>query len=253
VSDVLKRILHDAREARDRDLRFLAVFDLDSTLFDIRDRQRKIVLSFIQNPENQKRWPDETSALANFQLETSDFGIRKGLERAGLLKDKHEGFIEALLNYWELWFFHNNFLEHDTPLPGAVEFVKALESLDADIMYLTGRDVPRMLDGTIASLRSIGFPLDEDHVELCLKPEASMDDAIFKMEVLKKAERRYHYVWLFENEPVNLNLISKKCPKVKLVYIESCHAGLEELHNELDTIKHFEVDLEDFREFFRPK
>lgn len=253
MSDVLKRILHDAREARDRDLRFLAVFDLDSTLFDIKERQRKIVLSFAQNPENQKLWPEETSALAKFELESSDFGIRKGLQRAGLLRDKHEGFIEALMKYWELWFFHNDFLEHDTPLPGAVEFVKALEALDADLMYLTGRDVPRMLDGTISSLKAIGFPIDKDHVELVLKPKPEIDDALFKSDVIKKVARRYHYVWLFENEPVNLNLIARESPKVKLVYIDSCHAGLEQLRDELDTIKHFEVDLEDFREFFESK
>lgn len=215
MSDVLKKILHDAREARDTDQRFLAVFDLDSTLFDLKERQEKILLSFAENSANRLKWPKETSALSKAMLSPGDFGVREALNRVGLDWEKDRSFLKEVMEYWELWFFHNDFLKYDTPLPGAVEFVKALESLDSDIMYLTGRDTPRMLEGTEQSLKTIGFPIHDDHVQLCLKPQANLDDAEFKVGVLKKAERAYHRVWLFENEPVNLNLIAKNCPTVK--------------------------------------
>lgn len=250
MSDVLKKILLDAKEALDNDERFLAVFDLDSTIFDVKERQRKIVQQFVENSEYAAKWPEQTAKIRNFDLQSNDFGIRNALSRVGITPETEPEFLNELMTYWDLWFFHNDFLKHDEPMPGAVEFVRAIESLDGDIMYLTGRDAPRMLEGTRKSLASIGLPLDADHVQLSLKPQKDIEDHKFKVSVAQKAARGYHRVWLFDNEPVILNAMTREVPDVKLVFLNTCHSGREELHDELDAIPHFEVDLKDFREFF---
>ncbi len=250
MSDVLKKILLDAKEALDSDERFLAIFDLDSTLYDVKERQRKILQQFADNSEFVAKWPEQSARLRTVDLHSKDFGIREALKRVGFSLDTDNDFLTDVMKYWELWFFHNDFLKHDEPMPGAVEFVRAIEALDADIMYLTGRDVPRMLDGTRKSLAAIGFPIEGDHIQIYLKPEKSLEDAEFKSSVIKKIARGYHKVWLFENEPVILNAVSKTSPDVKMVFLDTCHSGREALREKLDTIPHFEVDLEDFREFF---
>jgi hypothetical protein len=104
-----------------------------------------------------------------------------------------------------------------------------------------------MYEGTEKSLRATGFPLGaSDRAELVLKPAAHMNDAEFKLDVIKNAMKRYERVWLFENEPVNLNLISRHCPSVGLVFIESTHSGREQVAGTLDKIAHFEVDASEF-------
>lgn len=242
MSDVLKKILLDAKQALDSDERFLAIFDLDSTLYDVKERQRKILQQFAENSEQMAKWPEHTTRLQQVELHSRDFGIREALKRAGFSMEGDSEFLSELMKYWELWFFHNDLLKHDEPMLGAVQFVRALEALDADIMYLTGRDVPRMLEGTKSSLAKIGFPVDGDHIQICLKPEQTIEDHTFKAAVVKKLVRSYHRLWVFENEPVILNAISKTSPSVNLVFIDSCHSGREALHEELDTIPHFVID-----------
>lgn len=239
MNDVLKKILHEAREARDFDQRFLAIFDLDSTLIDTKDRQRKILQMFAENSENVARWPRETTLLRKVELRTNDYGVLDAMERAGLSRDADEDFFAAVQEYWKLWFFNNEHLNVDTPTKGAIEFVKALEALDADIMYLTARDVPRMHKGTLESLRQLGFPIDKDHTLLVLKPETSIEDHDYKVAAIRRASRAYDKVWFFENEPVILNAVSRATPDVNLVFIATCHSGRETLCDEFPTIPHF--------------
>lgn len=249
MSAVLKKILSEAREARDGDQRFLAIFDLDSTLIDTKDRQRKILQMFAENSENVGRWPRETALLRAVELRTNDYGVLDAMERAGLSRSSDAAFFEEVQNYWRLWFFNNAHLSEDTPTKGAVEFVRAIEALDGDIMYLTARDVPRMHTGTLESLRGLGFPIDVDQTVLVLKPEQSIEDHDYKVAAIRRASRAYDSVWFFENEPVILNAVSRALPDVNLVFIDTCHSGREELHDELDQIPHFDVDLAEFANF----
>jgi hypothetical protein len=144
-------------------------------------------------------------------------------------------------DHWHYWFFHSHFLTEDRLIPGAVEFVTRIKNQGADLMYLTGRDQGRMLDGTLASLKHWKFPVTGDDVAVRLKPEPCMDDAKFKLSVLEKMAGFYTKIYLFENEPVNLNLIKKYLPEVQLVFIDTVHSGREQFEDELATIPHFEV------------
>jgi hypothetical protein len=246
---ILAQILKHAQSARKTGERVLMVFDLDSTLFDLTPRIEQIIMAFADDTAMKAKYPQQCKALEQIQVSPRDWGIREPLERLGLLENEHAQFYREIHDYWAYCFFSNRYLPHDTPLPGAVEFVCALERLSCDIMYLTGRDVSRMQAGTEASLAQWKFPVRGAHIDIRLKPDPCMDDARFKLDVLKQAEKNYSQIWLFENEPVNLNLIQKHCPQIELIFIDSTHSGKEQVSAELARIEHFEVPAEAFREF----
>lgn len=244
---VLSRILREAWEYSQSGRRMLAIFDLDSTLFDLTLRVIAIVEDFRRNHANMALFPDECRRLENLPILQTDWGLETPLQRVGIATDGH--FFQALHRHWAETFFSNDYLLHDKPLPGAVSYVQELHQVGANLMYLTGRDTARMGRGTHDSLKSRSFPIDTANVELVLKPNMKMEDAPFKLDVIKAAEETYDRIWLFENEPVNLNLVARECPEVGLVFIDSTHSGREELAAVLDRIKHFECDLEEFRQY----
>lgn len=249
---VLEQILHEARDFRENDRPFLAAFDLDSTLYDLTLRIATIVAGFAAAPQQQQRFPEACEQLKRIQILRTDWGIRDALARVGLRPEDHPHFYKELHDHWADCFFSDHYLHCDEPLPGAIEYVQELVRLGADVMYLTGRDIPRMEKGTLESLSKHGFPLSTPQVQLVMKPSHRLDDAAFKVDVLKNSEQKYKKIWLFENEPVNLNAVAKTCPEIGLVFIESTHSGIEQVSSSLERISHFEVDLEEFRRFHRP-
>ena len=245
-SSILLQILNEAKEHRLSGKRLLAVFDLDSTLFDLTLRISLIVDSFAKSESARVRFPQECKAIEAAQIMPTDWGIQESLDRVGLTRAEYPEFSEALHRHWMQLFFSNDYLKHDIPLPGALRFVLTLRGFGADVMYLTGRDIPRMLQGTEESLKQHGFPINDLNSKLVLKPEAGMDDAEFKVEVLEKLVGTYDRIWLFENEPVNLNLMAERCPEVELVFLETTHSRQQQASETLARIAHFEVDVADF-------
>ena len=238
--ETLELILHEAKAHALKASPFLAVFDLDSTLFDLTLRVSQIVDEFAESPLYRERFPKECADLKRIEILATDWGIGEGLVRLGLQQEKCAEFWKALHDHWAAAFFSNDYLHHDEPLPGAVEFVLELRKLGAHIMYLTGRDIPRMYEGTEKSLLARGFPVDPVDARLVLKPEAPLDDARFKVDVLKEAEKTYDRIWLFENEPVNTNLVAKECPRIGIVFIETTHSGREQPDPSVAKIAHFD-------------
>ena len=243
---ILLQILNEARECQSQGRKLLAAFDLDSTLFDLTLRISMIVESFVTDSTCNARFPKECALARSAQVLSTDWGIQESMDRVGLTQAAAPDFAQALHDHWVKLFFSSHYLKHDTPLPGALRFVLTLRAFGADVMYLTGRDIPRMLEGTRESLRQHGFPIDDLNAKLVLKPEARLDDAQFKVDVLEAASKSYDRIWLFENEPVNLNLMAKQCPEIGLVFLETTHSGREQAGSALARIPHFEVDVADF-------
>lgn len=228
-NSILKQILQQAHEFKNQNKILLAVFDLDSTLFDLRKRKEEILKSFANEAKFQSQFPKECEKLKAIQIKSREFGIREGLERLGFELKKDAEFLKILLEYWEYYFFHNEFLKFDFEVEGASQYVQKLYQAGAHIVYLTGRDRPRMLSGTIESLRRHQFPIEASNIELILKNSAGDIDELFKLEVMIDLCSKYEQIYLFENEPVNINLIEKKGLKVDFVYIDLNHSGREEV------------------------
>ena len=126
----------------------LAIFDLDSTLYDLTLRVSAIIDRFAKNPSSRERYPDACGLLAKVEILRSDWGLTEPLRRIGINRQTHPDFIKEIQAAWALGFFSNEFLEKDFPLPGAVTFVERCLSAGGEVLYLTGRDAPRMGSGT---------------------------------------------------------------------------------------------------------
>ena len=221
--NILQTILDRAGEKKS-DL--TAVFDLDSTLFDVSPRITKIIQEFAVDPGVAPRFPRECDVLKDIVHHPHDWGVEVTCEKAGL-SDAPIEFHTALADYWFERFHSNDYLKYDRPMDGAIEYVQRLHDVGAHIIYLTGRDTERYLEGTVLYLKKHDFPLGKraDHA---LKPQKDMADAPFKRDFIKTLDNRFSEVWLFENEPVNLNLIANDLPHINLVYLIGAHSGREE-------------------------
>lgn len=101
----------------------LAIFDLDSTLYDLTLRITAILDRFANDPAARKRFPDACRLLADVEIRRTDWGLVEPLERIAITKKTHVEFFSEIHTAWAIGFFSNDFLDKDFPLPGAVEFV----------------------------------------------------------------------------------------------------------------------------------
>lgn len=239
---MLRQILLKITENKAQGRKSLAVFDLDSTLFDVGPRLERILVDFAAEATHRKKFPKQVEILKNMKIQRKDWGVWDALARAGL-HDEHPEFQHALKDYWRATFFSDAYLDHDIPYPGAVGFVAELFQAGAEIAYLTGRDIARMGKGSVETLEKWKFPLGSK-AELILKPHLSMNDAEFKTNWFKALPaNRYASVWFFENEPVNIhhlraNAEGLKTP-VEIVFFDSTHSRIAEPPTDLLCIEHF--------------
>lgn len=235
-NSILQKIKEQVNEDRRRGRRNLLVFDLDSTLFDVSFRSQKILLEFALNPDHQTRFPKETNLLKDVIIAPTDWGIRSSIERLPFEHPPQQDFLEHVKTFWMRHFFDSKYLDHDQPYPGAVEFVRFFANQPlTDIVYLTGRDIKRMLIGTERSLQlhgfpTPGFPMSSDasqgHVKLALKPDTHISDTDFKCQWFHQIEMlRYHHIWFFENEPANIDRVMREHPSVEIIFFDSTHSG----------------------------
>lgn len=243
----LRQILLRTRDNHRAGRRSLAVFDLDSTLFDVGPRLERILADFAAVPAHQARFPEQIERFKHLRVERRDWGIKNALERAGL-DDKHPEFLQTVRDFWKETFFSNEYLRHDLPYEGAVAFVNALHDAGGEIAYLTGRDVARMGPGSSSTLKNAGFPLGE-RAELVLKPHLSMNDAQFKTDWFAALPAdQFAAIWFFENEPVNIRHTREQAthvrPTIEFVFMDSTHSGTCESPCDLPTIVHYLLEDE---------
>ncbi len=240
VSWPMKNILnHILTQAEAQKSSLCCVFDLDSTLFDLTDRKQQIMLSFLSRSGKAHLYPQESELLKKIEIRRHEFGVSEALNRIGISREKFSDFYKDLIAHWEYFFFHNDYIQYDLTYPGAVEYVQKLSRLGTHIIYLTGRDEPRMMTGTLASLKAAGFPLDQKNVEMILKPHKDFEDHTFKLDYMKDLESKFKEIWLFENEPVNINIIEKHCLKTQFVFLDTNHSGREQIGSHHYAIKDF--------------
>jgi len=239
---LLRQILVKIEEFQNQGCRSLAVFDIDSTLFDVSPRVERIIQDFASETEFKNKFPEQIQILKDIRTHRRDWGFQHALERAGL-DGRHSELQEALHNYWFPRFFSNDYLQYDLPYDGAVEYVNAVANRGGEIVYLTGRDVARMGSGSALTLKQAGFPLDDHQSRLVLKPHRSMDDAEFKTDWFANLPlNHYSDIWFFENEPVNIHHLRARQPQINVVFFESTHAGKAPAPEDIPKIMHYLID-----------
>ncbi len=223
-SDLIERV-----QAQDPEVNATKVWvlDLDSTLFNTGKRNKEIFRSYLDyKKEVPASWKQ---ALDSIHPSKQSFSIRESIEWAlsphvGEDAAKRESFHiwHDYEKYWEHNFFGSTFMVHDEPYEGANEFARRIWELGYSIVYLTGRDMARSLEGTLASLAAHSFPQGE-RTKLILKPgfRWSMTDVEFKQNASRDIAKNYKVVAAIDNEPENLHAFAEYFPQSEIVLFHS--------------------------------
>ena len=214
LSDVLQRIAQWSAGEGARTP--VVVFDLDATVYDNRPRTLEILMQYRE--EVLEAEPDVADALAALTLDHLQYLLSDTLRGVGITR---ADLVSDITRYWRDRFFTDDYLAHDEPMDGAPEYVRSCHEAGAIIVYLTGRDLPGMLLGTVASLRDCAFPIGIAGVELLLKPDANLPDEAFKRGALPTLTRLGDIVAFFDNEPANCNLAKALYPDSTVVLLET--------------------------------
>lgn len=220
TSIVLGKVLEKIAVATEHHRTPLVVFDLDDTLIDCRHRKHEVFQSFTKEPDIQAHFPDEARRLAHLPVEEIVYRVPHNLDKAGITSPD---FRRRADEYWTRHYFTHAYVARDVSFPGAVDFVRAVHQGGANLIYLSGRDIPGMGKGTRQSLTHLGFPLD-DQTELILKPNPLMPDLTFKQLAIPLIRRRGDVIAIFENESRNLNALGEEFPQSLLVLMDTLHS-----------------------------
>jgi hypothetical protein len=214
--DVLHRVLRRVAEHPTRKPPPVVVFDLDATLFDNRPRTLDILMEW--RAQHAAEDPDLAYALLTLDVDRVRYLLSDTLHACGIHRPD---MVKRIGSFWHERFFADEYVSRDVALDGAAEYVRACYEAGAVIVYLTGRDIPGMLAGTITKLRDDGFPIAVAGTELVLKPDANMADEAFKRTALPTLERVGDLVAFFDNEPANCNLAKGMYPHADVVLLET--------------------------------
>jgi hypothetical protein len=217
-SNVLQSVLERIAAWREQDgtRTPIVVFDLDATVYDNRPRTLEILMEYRE--EILDREPEIADALAKLTAERIEYLLSDTLRGCGIVSS---AWIAEITRFWHDRFFTDDYLQHDAPLEGAAEYVRGCYEAGGVIVYLTGRDIPGMFLGTVASLRDCGFPIGLAGTELVLKPDANLPDEAFKRGALPTLDRLGDIVAFFDNEPANCNLAKAMYPDCSVVLLET--------------------------------
>lgn len=215
MSALLERILGRLRAAGQGGV---CIFDLDGTVLDNRPRQARIVREF-----GARRGLEPLSKARADHWTT--WSMKDALRRMGL----HDATIEAIYKdaraYWEARFFTSEYCVEDRPIPGAPDFVRRVVESGAQVAYTTGRH-EGMRKGTLEVFGREGFPLPSDAgVHLLMKPDPSIHDDQFKVQVIDRLRALGRVVAAFDNEPTHANTYKAAFPDALVVRIATEHSG----------------------------
>jgi hypothetical protein len=219
--EALQGLLNKVAVAAAQGRRVVVMFDLDDTLINTRERNQRIFKDFASQADIQSMYPDESKKLLEVQVNQIHYLLSDTMSTLAITSPE---FIKAAMDFWLAKFFTNEYCQLDKPNPGAVRYVKSLVRAGATVVYLTGRDIPRMGDGTKANLVFRGFPLDDTNAVLIMKPDPKMDDLAFKISQFDSIRKMGEMDGAFENEPANIDAMNEAFPNAISVFLDTLHS-----------------------------
>ncbi|MBN21186.1 MAG: hypothetical protein CL678_07850 [Bdellovibrionaceae bacterium] len=194
----------------------VAIFDLDSTLYQVEDRNLAILKAWAHQ-NHSSPW---SKAVKDLKTHHVGYSIEDTLKSIGVPSSEKSLYLE-IKDFWRERFFTNEWLSHDQPYPCASSFVSELHKVGIALLYLTGRDEPGMGEQTRKSLQRDGFPFEGDSVFYGLKPKKELDDLEHKKIFLEQFGRTMNVIVSFENEPRNVALIQHYFPEAVHVFLKT--------------------------------
>lgn len=198
------------------------VLDIDSTLVSTHQRNQAILFEFAHT--YSKKFPEDSVSLLQAQCRQGDYGYLASLARIGF-QPQHPETMTSLRTFWEKKFFSNDYLHHDMPFAGAVEWVHQLKQKGLKYIFLTARHKKTMWEGTLTTMASMGFPISAEI--LFLKEDLAESDELYKTKLMARLRHSLNHqeIWFLDNEPVVLHSIRKDHPDIRLAWFDSCHSG----------------------------
>lgn len=219
--EVLYTVLDRVEESSAAGEKPVVIFDLDDTLLNARSRTRTILKDFVNAADIQTRFPKEAKKVAKLKLKETRYDLKDTL--AGI-QVTDEAFLKEASAFWLQKFFSNEYCADDLVISGAGAYVREIKRNGAHIVYLTGRDIPRMEICTLESLEKNGFPMGE-HATLLMKPKKELDDLQFKKDAFVQIRKLGTVVAGFENEPANVNAFFEEWPEGQMVFLDTAHSS----------------------------
>ena len=210
------------------------VFDLDSTVFDNRPRQARIVREFGA--------ASGIPALTRCEPRhfTDGWDMRAAFRSCGLSAEEAERLHPDARKFWMTRFFTSPYCAEDGVIAGAVPFLRRAIATGARIAYVTGRP-ERMREGTVEAMRRHGLPMpDEDIVFLLMKAAPEMHDDEYKREAQARIASLGSVIAAFDNEPTHVNEYRRSFPHATIVHLATDHSGRPvELLDGIVSVPHF--------------
>jgi hypothetical protein len=213
----LRAILCKAGETRSQGGLPVVIFDLDGTLFHTGFRSKRIFVEYAE----EKGDTALARMINSLDPAKMKYVVRTSLAESGI---RDSTVLKEMIDDWRDKFFTDRYLTYDEHLPGSIRFVNALHDSGALIIYLTGRDAPDMLLGTVSSLKQHGFPIGIAKTELIMKPERYLKTFPFKERAISYIEQLGTVIAVFDNEPAMVNLLAERFPEAIACALETAHA-----------------------------
>ena len=243
MSDYLSRVTVDWAKTLEQILvvaqksgpKGLLVFDLDSTVFDNRPRQARIVREF-----GAARKLPALEQCQSWHF-TSGWDLRGATNACGLSQSDSDALYVELKAFWQARFFTSEYCRDDIEIVGAPRYLHGLDSVKARVIYVTGRH-EAMRTGTEACLERCRMPMPRKggHVQLLMKPTLSEDDDAYKRVAHEQLRSMGTVLAAFDNEPMHINDYAQKFPEAFAVHLATDHSGRDvKLDPRCISIPHF--------------
>lgn len=207
------------RKSRELGAHGALIFDLDSTLFDNRPRQVRILREFGQHKGIPELVNHDTRHWA------SGWDMRGAMVSAGLAESHADGLLGEARDFWRARFFTSEYSECDVAIAGAAEFLRDLMPTGVQIVYVTGRHEP-MRAGSVKAMQNCGMPTpDGKQVRLIMKPTLEEHDDAFKERAVAEVRALGRVIAAFDNEPTHANGYRQSFPEALIVHLATDHSG----------------------------
>lgn len=190
-------------------------FGLDGVLLDTRNRTLQILFEYAEYC--QATHTELAEVLRELSVSDLQFLVGDTLRAAGVTRND---WVTDVTRFWRDNFYSEAYLSQDTTVVGATDFVHACYEAGARIVYLTQRDLPGMLAGTVASLRDEGFPIGVAGVDVICKPDVSMSDELYLRAALPTLDRCGEVKAVFQPDPSSAELARATFPNALSVLVD---------------------------------
>jgi hypothetical protein len=220
-------------QARSLGAQAVLAFDLDSTLFDNRPRQARILREY-----GLANALEALCACGPHHWE-SGWDMRGAMRSCGLGEHEVAAHYEPARAFWLERFFTSEYCVEDVAIPGAAQFTHEVVATGAQLGYVTGRP-ERMREGTLEAMRRNRMALPGGLVHLLMKPSLHLDDDSFKRQAHARLGELGRVIAAFDNEPTHANDYRHRFPEATVVLLATDHSGRPvTLLDEILAVPHF--------------